>query len=83
MLFGENDSSSKKGDTWEFADPTFDGDCDGDLDLRDIATFQRCFSPSVPPDAECVRFDPSGEEGVDLADFAALRAELTGPIPTP
>jgi hypothetical protein len=63
--------------------PPFDGDCDGDLDLGDIAAFQRCFSPGVPPVAGCERFDRSGAEGVDLADFAALSGELTGPMPPP
>jgi hypothetical protein len=54
--------------------PPFDGDCDGDRDLRDVAAFQRCFSPGVPPAAECARFDPSGAVGVDLSDFAGLRS---------
>jgi len=63
--------------------PPFDGDCDGDRDLRDFAAFQRCFSPGVPAGAECARFDRSGDEGVDLADWAGLRAELTGPMPPP
>lgn len=63
--------------------PAFDGDCDGDRDLRDIAAFQRCFAPSVPPVGGCARFDPSGAEGVDLADFASLSGELTGPIQPP
>ncbi|MEK7711290.1 MAG: hypothetical protein AAB341_05280, partial [Planctomycetota bacterium] len=61
--------------------PPFDGDCDGDRDLRDIAAFQRCFSPGLPAAAECARFDQSGDEGVDLLDFAGLSGELTGPMP--
>jgi hypothetical protein len=76
VLFGQ-------GDTWEFANPPFDCDCDGDRDLRDIAAFQLCFSPGLPAEAECARFDQAGDEGVDLADWAGLGGELTGPMPPP
>jgi len=61
----------------------FDGDCDGDRDLRDVAAFQRCFSPGLPVKAGCERFNRSGVEGVDRADFAGLRDALTGPMPPP
>ena len=85
VLFGGDDAvNPQRGDTtWELANPPFDGDCDGDLDLVDVAAFQRCFSPGVPPEPECARFDQSGAEGVDLADWAGLRGALTGPIPPP
>jgi len=86
MLFGgffDPAPYSFLGDTWELTNSPFDGDCDGDLDLGDIAAFLRCFSPGVPPEPECARFDQSGDEGVDLADFAGLRGALTGPIPPP
>jgi len=83
MLFGGSAISDLKGDTWEFANSPFDGDCDGDRDLFDFAAFQRCFSPGVPMEAECERYDQSGAEGVDLADWAGLSAELTGPMPPP
>jgi len=63
--------------------PPFDGDCDGDLDLGDIAAFQWCFSPGVPAEAECQRLDQSGDEGVDLSDFAGLTGALTGPMTPP
>lgn len=70
-------------DTWELVNRPFDGDCDGDRDLGDVAVFQRCFSPGVPAEVECARFDRAGNEGVDLSDFKSLRGELTGPIAPP
>lgn len=80
VLFGGYDAGSYKGDTWEFGNRMLDGDCDGDLDLGDVAAFLRCFSPSEPTKVGCERFDTSGDEGVDLADFAGLADELTGPM---
>ncbi len=77
-----------KGDTWEFANcavpfAPFDGDCDGDRDLRDIAAFQQCFSPGVPAEPDCQTFDSAGDEGADLSDRAIMRGELAGPMPPP
>jgi len=91
LLFGgfdDYDTDGYRGDTWELvncANPCalFDGDCDGDRDLQDIAAFQMCYSSGFPVEPTCARFDESGDEGVDLADFAGLRDALTGPIPPP
>jgi len=66
-----------------------DFDLDGDVDLRDMARFQRCFTgPGAPRcSPRCDAFDiasadpaSSGvDNAIDLADFDALSPLLTGP----
>ncbi len=63
-----------------------DNDGDGDLDLRDIAVLQRCFSgmkedPAyVPPLAECsIPLDFDDDEDVDLLDHRVFEEQVTGP----
>jgi len=70
------------------ADPG-DFDLDGDVDLRDMARFQTCFSgPQADACASgCDAFDIASADPassdvdfqIDLADFAALAPLLTGP----
>ena len=62
----------------------FDGD--GDLDLADIAGFQRCFGGDVssvgyvPPSLECaLHFDFNDDVDVDLEDYAKFRELVAGP----
>jgi len=62
----------------------FDGD--GDLDLADLASFQRCFEGDVssvgyvPPSLECAfHFDFNDDVDVDLEDYAKFRELCTGP----
>lgn len=58
-----------------------DSDEDGDIDLRDAARFQVCFTGSgaAPPGPACAwaHFDPDGD--VDPDDFAGFEAALAGP----
>lgn len=68
----------------KLAPPAAPGDCDvdGDVDLRDVRCFQKCFKASpVPP--ECGLFDiaPNGApDGViDIQDFLLLQYLLVGP----
>jgi hypothetical protein len=51
-----------------------DADLDGDRDLADFATFQRCFGASPMPD-ECWAFDVNGDDGVDIVDYAGDAAD--------
>jgi len=80
VVHGGSDGAWRLGDTWEFTYTDFDVDCDGDRDLSDIAGFLRCFWPGEAAEAECARFDVSGEAGVDTGDYAVLMDELTGPM---
>ncbi len=64
---------------------TADGDYDGDadIDMSDVAWFQRCFSGegvSTPAALDCYRFDFDFDEDVDLNDFAEIEARYTGPL---
>lgn len=63
-----------------------DADRDGDLDLRDVAALQRCFSGPgedpfhTPPPPECLNpldFDDDGD--IDLADVTGFQGYFTGP----
>ncbi len=61
-----------------------DIDDDGDVDLRDFAKFQMCFTGDGPGtvQAECERFDPDcpdDDDDVDLDDFARFVGDLGGP----
>ncbi len=66
------------------APPAIPADCDqdGDVDLGDIACFQRCFKPGAPT-AECVTFDiaPNGapDNVVNMPDFVLLTYLFVGP----
>jgi hypothetical protein len=60
-----------------------DGDADGDTDLRDFASFQRCFAGEQgggDPLCECL-FDFEPDEDVDFADFEDFAGRLLGPMP--
>ena len=59
-----------------------DFDRDADIDLRDFAEFQGCFSGSgVPMAPGCDTFDFEGDQDVDDTDYAAFLDALTGPEP--
>ncbi len=59
--------------------PFGDGDIniDGSVDLIDFAAFQSCFG--LPAAGGCEALNLTGDGIVDLADFEALEALLTGP----
>jgi hypothetical protein len=61
--------------------PPFDGDCDGDVDLIDLAGFQRCFTgPGPATVAPCCRmFDSDPDGDVDGGDFVAFNRAFAGP----
>ena len=58
-----------------------DGDRDGDVDLRDAANLQCCFTgegtDGMNPCCRIHDFEP--DDDIDLDDFAAFAAVLTGP----
>lgn len=57
-----------------------DGDRDGDVDLRDVAGFQRCFGGPdeiVPP--ACRYYEYDGDLDVDDLDYPPFGDDLTGP----
>ena len=60
---------------------TGDIDGDGDIDLRDLAALQACFTGDnkkllTPP---CVFFDFDPDADIDLSDFLEVNDALTGP----
>jgi hypothetical protein len=61
--------------------PPFDGDCDGDVDLIDVAGFQRCFTgPGPATVAPCCRmFDVPPDGDVDADDWAGFLVRFQGP----
>jgi hypothetical protein len=61
--------------------PPFDDDFDGDVDLINLAGFQRCFTgPGPATVAACCRMFDSGRDGdVDGADFVGLSRAFAGP----
>lgn len=65
------------------AAPLIDGDYDrdGDVDLADFASMQRCWTGDgvAVTDTQCLVFDFDGEEDVDLDDYAAFEPLLVGP----
>ena len=61
-----------------------DADDDGNVDLRDYAALQRCFSGEPEPpggrvSADCLVFDFDFDDDVDDTDYAAFRAEISQP----
>ncbi len=56
-----------------------DGDFDGTIDLRDAGRFQTCFAAPDPPGAGCHMFDFDENGAIDLVDYVAFEAVLTGP----
>ncbi|HRX87723.1 MAG TPA: S8 family serine peptidase, partial [Phycisphaerae bacterium] len=57
-----------------------DMDGDGDFDLRDMQQFAQCFGadPVAEPACGCANVD-AGDTVIDLADWAALEAQIDGP----
>jgi len=54
---------------------------DGDVDLRDFAAFQRCFTGAggAAVESECQRGDLDGCGAISLFDFVGFRNAFTGP----
>lgn len=55
-----------------------DFDRDGDIDLPDLAAFQRCFR-TIPGPSPCIRFDADGDLGVGVTDFPIILDACRGP----
>jgi aldose sugar dehydrogenase len=62
--------------------PTGDGDADGDIDKRDFAQMQRCFTgPGGSASSECRNaFDFDSDKDIDTDDFDAYLDATSGPI---
>lgn len=64
-----------------------DADSDLDIDLRDVASLQRCFKPAGPVPPGCLdhNFDTAGlhDNDVDLSDHARFVECFHGPFVTP
>ncbi len=60
--------------------PDGDADRDGDVDLRDVALFQRCFHEEPSAGGVCRPLDLLPDQTINLADFPAFRARLKGPF---
>ncbi len=63
--------------------PAADVDGDGDVDLRDFAAFQLCYTDTDDPaglhdPVQCHCFDQDSDSDVDLADFLFWEACLSG-----
>jgi hypothetical protein len=72
------------GDAFEITErvtPLGDLDADNDIDMRDIASFQRCFTGRGPVilDPVCDSFDFEPDGDVDIDEFAELAESMTGP----
>jgi len=59
--------------------PPFDYDFDGDVDLIDLAGFQRCFTGPATVALCCRMFDSDPDGDVDGDDFVAFGRAFTGP----
>jgi len=82
MLFAMVDDIPSVARIVKIVQSTGNCDGDGDQDLVDFASFQRCFAglgPSVAGACACADLDGDGD--VDLADFTEFGADLTGPLP--
>ncbi len=56
-----------------------DGDCDGDVDLNDYASFQSCSTgPGGTAAQGCQGYDLDGDQDIDLVDFALFMILFTG-----
>jgi hypothetical protein len=62
-------------------DQPVSGDFDGDVDLIDLAGFQRCFTGPGPAKLApcCQMFDHKPDVDMDLADFLAFGCVFSGP----
>ena len=60
-----------------------DGDSnrDGDVDLEDVASFQRCFLGPGLGGMLCAPLDLTGDDRVDRHDIRGFVDSLTGPLP--
>jgi len=68
--------------TAHFAQPA-DADGDGDVDLRDFATYQTCFSDgAAAADGGCEFNDADGDGTVSLDDLPDFHAAMEGPVST-
>ena len=63
--------------TIEFTYAPGDTDGDGDADLHDFAAFQNCFGNS-PVAGVCLPLDFNADSAIDLLDFGAFAAALSG-----
>lgn len=81
VLFGTPFNNSDYGTTYVLTHVSGDCDRDGDVDLRDAAGFQSCFTGPAPQTLgwSCVVFDFDLDEDIDAADLAPLAARWTGP----
>lgn len=60
-----------------------DSDGDGDVDLRDVAAFQRCYDASfASSDNECPYLDLDGDNAVAAGDVDLFANALSGPTAT-
>ncbi|MFQ5414563.1 MAG: hypothetical protein ACE5E6_08905 [Phycisphaerae bacterium] len=57
-----------------------DADADGNIDMRDVAGFQRCFAQDAAT-GPCTAFDFDNNDTIDLTDWAAFRSTMTGIMP--
>lgn len=57
-----------------------DWDCDGDVDLFDLAGWFDCFTgpDAAPFPANCEAFDSNADLDIDFADFAVFQTAFTG-----
>jgi len=55
-----------------------DYDADGDIDLYDFASFDRCFSVD-PADHGCRILDNNGDFRLGIADYGVFRIRMSGP----
>lgn len=64
----------------ESVPPNSDGDHDGDVDLRDFAMFQGCFSEVEEVGGVCVPFDLNSNLVIDSDDLSLFLEDLGGPL---
>lgn len=56
-----------------------DADGDGDIDMADVAAYQRCFETESVDGPACDRLDRQGGSGIGLEVIAVFLARMTGP----
>lgn len=59
--------------------PLANADYDADIDLFDLAVYQRCFGSNYSVTSICSRYDVDADNDVDLDDYAVIGPKLTGP----